>query len=481
MTIHRFDPNIVRAYDIRGVFGSNLFEIDAYFLARSLVVAFQNILQLQPSNNFIKIAVGCDGRTSSPLLKRQLLAGLEKSGVSVVDIGLVATPMLYFAVKKLNCDAGIMITGSHNPKDHNGFKITLNQQPFFGNQLLELQNILERNNFIEETGSYEAFDILPSYIKRITEDCLIAKSQSHLLDEIDEPNEAKTLKIAWDAGNGAAAVFLAKLSNNLLSENHLLFAEIDGDFPNHHPDPTVEENLTALKDFVVKNQCDLGIAFDGDADRIGVVDNCGEVLWGDQLLAILSSDILLTKPGSSIIADVKASSTLFEAIRSMGGNAIMCRTGHSFIKSKMQETKAVLAGEMSGHIFFADRYYGFDDAAYASIRLINILHQQKKPLSQIRQILPKVFATKEIQIPASDDAKFKIIEKMQDQLNLENIAFNNIDGIRVDFDGGWWLIRASNTQPALIIRCEGISEAKLNLAKNQLIKLLHQNNLVVNL
>jgi phosphomannomutase len=310
-------------------------------------------------------------------------------------------------------------------------------------------------------------------------DCQIAKSDSELLNEIEEVQVPRKLKIAWDAGNGAAGEIMTMLSERICGEHILLFNEIDGDFPNHHPDPTEAKNLQDLIAIVKKEKCDFGIAFDGDGDRIGVVDGEGEIIWGDQLMIIYARDILQQNKGATIIADVKASATLFEEINANGGNALMWKTGHSLIKAKMRETNAKLAGEMSGHIFFADKYYGFDDALYASIRLINIIERSTKSLAQLRSEFKKTFSTPEIRIETSEDKKFTIVENLKEKIRQNGENFSDIDGIRMSSDIGWWLIRASNTQPVLVARCEANSLQNLQILKKNLVEKLHSCNIKI--
>lgn len=459
---HIFHHSIIRAYDVRGVYGQTLFDIDAYFVGKS----FGSFLA---KNGKKKVVVGSDGRLSSPVLKDQLRKGLIESGIFVTDIGLGPTPMLYFSVYHLSADAGIMVTGSHNPGSHNGFKMLLRDRPFFGEDILGLAKISAEGNFVlSSKGKLDQKEVSEEYIERILSDCILSETNSELLDEIDEFKPKKKLKIAWDAGNGAAGEIMKKLSQRINAEHFLLFEDIDGSFPNHHPDPTVPTNLQDLIAKVRQEKCDLGIAFDGDGDRIGVVDDEGEILWGDQLLVFYAREILSKNKGATIIADVKASNVLFDQIKKAGGNPMMWKTGHSLIKAKMKETKAPLAGEMSGHIFFADKYYGFDDALYAAIRIINIVEQSQEKLSDLRKSLPKTFSTPEIRVECSDEKKFQIVESLKSNLK----DFNDVDGIRANENEGWWLIRASNTQPVLVARAEASSEENLVVLKNNLKKQL---------
>jgi len=440
---HQFHPSILRAYDIRGIYQQTLNDNDAFFIGKS----FATIMHQAKLN---KIVVASDGRLSSPALKQQLIRGLVASGLQVIDIGVGPTPMLYFGVYHQQADAGIMVTGSHNPGNHNGFKMTMGNNPFFGEQILQLAKISSQGDFVVGNGSATSIDISISYCDRLLADL----------------NLSKPLKVAFDAGNGAAGNIIDQLAKKLNCQTFLLYTQIDGNFPNHHPDPTVAKNLQDLISCVKKNGCDLGIAFDGDGDRIGVVDNLGNIIWGDQLLSFYATDILQQHPQASIIADVKASDSLFLAIKQAGGVPIMCKTGHSFIKAKIKETKALLAGEMSGHIFFADKYYGFDDALYAAIRLLNIA--SKQPLSELLKSLPTTYSTSEIRIECNEEIKFAVVDYLQSKL----LDFNNIDGIRVSNSDGWWLLRASNTQPVLVVRCEANSPIKLQNLKQQLIDLL---------
>lgn len=472
MQPHKFHPSILRAYDIRGIYNETLFDNDAFFVG----LAFGSLMQKLGKK---QIAVGLDGRISSPILHERLIQGLIFSGMNVKDVGLGPTPMLYFAVHHLKCDAGIMVTGSHNPAHHNGFKLTLKDKPFFGDDIQKLAEIAASGDLSCGEGKVEKIDICENYIQRLLEDCILAESDSELLNEIEEITPTKKLKIAWDAGNGAAGEIMTKLSSRICAKHVLLFNEIDGTFPNHHPDPTVPKNLLDLINVVKTKNCDFGIAFDGDGDRIGVVDGEGEIIWGDQLMVLFARDILIRKAGATIIADVKASNILFDEIAKAGGKPVMYKTGHSFIKSKMKETGAALAGEMSGHIFFADSYFGFDDALYAAIRLINIAATSKQSITELRKTLPKAFSTPEIRIDCSDDKKFKLIADLAAQMKQEGLIFNDIDGIRMSNENGWWLIRASNTQSALVARCEGNSPENLNKLKENLRQKLKFSGLEV--
>lgn len=446
------NPAILREYDIRGTFGITLTENDALSLGRR----FAHMMGLKSLKT---VAVCRDGRLSSPALHQALVDGLVSGGAHVVDVGIGPTPMLYFAIKHFPCDAGIMVTGSHNPPEDNGFKMALYNRPFFGKDIQDLATY----QLDDETklGSVTQKAVLDAYVSRLLQDY--------------KPT-SKRLKVVWDPGNGAAGDALqALIRANRLECDHILLNEtIDGTFPAHHPDPTVPENLKQLKQAVLENNYDLGIAFDGDADRIGVMDNKGRILWGDQLMVLWSRDILNRTPNATIIADVKASQTLFDAILAMGGNPIMAKTGHSLIKSKMAETGALLAGEMSGHVFFADHYYGYDDAPYAAIRLLNILHDTPKSLADLLDDMPKCINTPEIRIDCQESEKFALVEKVKANLINDGATFNDVDGVRVMTPHGWWLLRASNTQAILVARCESMTESGLTVLKDELFAYLKQ-------
>ncbi|MBY0281723.1 MAG: phosphomannomutase/phosphoglucomutase [Alphaproteobacteria bacterium] len=444
--MYALNPKILREYDIRGTFGKSLTLEDASALGRRFA-------EMMGDQGFKNVCVGRDGRLSSPVLAEALMKGLIEGGVNVKDIGVGPTPMVYFGVKHLKTDAGIMVTGSHNPPEDNGFKMTLYTRPFFGPDIQGLSKL--KGDATKTPGTIEGINIEALYTERLLKDYRPGKNP---------------LKIAIDPGNGAAGRIVellmqsAKLNGDVFAVN----TAIDGNFPAHHPDPTVPENLKELTALVKKENCDLGIAFDGDADRIGVIDGLGRILWGDQLMILWSRDVLKSHPGATIIADVKASQLLFDDINAHGGKALMAKTGHSLIKSKIAETKAMLAGEMSGHIFFADTYYGFDDALYAMIRLLNILHDSDQSLEEIFDQIPKRVNTPEIRIECDDEQKFIIVEKVRDQLTKNKTPLNDVDGVRVNSTDGWWLLRASNTQAILVARCESDSEAGLIRLQEQL-------------
>ncbi|USG60192.1 phosphomannomutase/phosphoglucomutase [Sneathiella marina] len=454
MTAHNFDPSILREYDIRGIVGETLFEADATAIGR----AFGTFLtQIGQSN----IAVGCDGRETSPPMKKALIEGLTSTGIDVFDIGMGPTPMLYYATYELNAGGGIMITGSHNPPSHNGFKMMLDGKSFYGSQIQELGALCAKGDFAIGSGKSVDSPLIAKYVQRLLKDF----------------NPGRDLSIVWDCGNGATGEVLRKVVSELPGRHLLLYEEIDGTFPNHHPDPTVEENLQDLIRTVKGVDADLGIAFDGDGDRIGVVDGLGRILWGDQLLAILAREVLATRPGAAIIADVKASQILFDAVEKLGGTPIMWKTGHSLIKSKMQEVKAPLAGEMSGHIFYNDHYYGFDDALYVALRLMNILVATDTSLENMRDQLPEMINTPELRFDCPDSEKFDAVTRIKADLAAAGANFSDIDGVRVNTEDGWWLLRASNTQAVLVARCEAADEAGLARLKIQLQASLEKANI----
>jgi phosphomannomutase len=442
MSGHDFDPTILREYDIRGLFEDNLTVEDARALGRTMGA-------LIAEQDGRSVCVGYDGRLSAPALESALVEGLKQSGLCVLRVGLCPTPALYFAAKALQADAGIMVTGSHNPPQYNGFKMMLNGGPFWGQDIVTLGERSSRGDWVDGDGRVVDMAILDAYVTRMLVDF-----------RADKP-----LKVAWDAGNGSAGEAMTMLTSRLPGEHILLNADIDGTFPAHHPDPTVEANLIQLKDCVRDNGCDLGIGFDGDGDRIGVIDAEGRVLWGDQLLSIYATDVLKTHAGATVIADVKASQVLFDEVARMGGNPVMAPTGHSIIKSKMAELNAPLAGEMSGHIFFADHYYGFDDALYAAIRLLDILTSADQSLAQMRDALPQVVNTPEIRFDVSEDRKFAVVTEVKERLSRTDATVDSTDGVRVLNADGWWLLRASNTQNVLVVRCESESAEGLERLK----------------
>jgi phosphomannomutase len=370
-------------------------------------------------------------------LEAELVRGLAASGVDVVRIGLGPTPMLYYAEAELEVDAGIQITGSHNPGNYNGFKMVLGHRAFFGQDIQTLGRMAAEGDWEEGEGNVGDADVVDMYVDRLLQDF-----------------DGAAFRIGWDNGNGAAGPVLERLVQRLPGEHHLLYTEVDGTFPNHHPDPTVEANLADLKHLVADKQLDFGIAFDGDADRIGAVDGLGRVIWGDQLLSILAEPVLKAHPGGTIIADVKASQALFDRVAELGGKPVMWKTGHSLIKSKMKETGAPLAGEMSGHIFFAHQWYGFDDAIYAAIRLIRAVSQLGGSLTALRSAMPAMINTPEMRFQVDESRKFAVVDEVLSRLETSAATVDRTDGARVNTADGWWLLRASNTQDVLVARAE---------------------------
>jgi len=452
---YHFDPTILREYDIRGVVGETLGGDDARALGR----AFGSLMRASDAHS---VAVGYDGRLSSPELEAALVEGLAASGVDVVRIGRGPTPMLYFASHHLPTDAGMMVTGSHNPPEHNGFKMVLAQGSVYGKAIQELRRIAEQGEWAAGRGAVREQSVFDAYVERLMQDSI---------------PEIERLSVAWDAGNGSAGEVMTALCRRLPGRHVLLNERIDGRFPAHHPDPTVPANLSQLIDLVAREGCDLGIAFDGDGDRIGVVDERGRILWGDQIMLRLARAVLRAQPGATFIADVKASQVLFDEIARAGGRAIMWKTGHSLIKAKMKEEKAAFAGEMSAHLFFADRYYGYDDALYAAVRLLADVASSGESLAQFRDSLPPVVNTPEIRFPCPEDRKWAVIREVRDRLEAADADLVTLDGVRVRCDDGWWLLRASNTQDVLVARCEAADEAGLARQKRALREQLEASGL----
>ena len=453
---HSFDPTSLREYDIRGVVGKTLHPADAFAIGR----VFGSIVAGQGGRT---VAVGYDGRLSSPDLEPELVRGLVASGIEVLRIGCGPTPMLYYAAVTLEAAGGVMVTGSHNPPDYNGFKMVLANKPFFGRQIQDVGARAAAGDVVmAEPGSVRDVDVMADYVAR-------------LLSDWDGGD--RLLNVVWDNGNGAAGEALERLVGSLPGRHTVLNAEIDGRFPAHHPDPTVAKNLQQLIAEVRARGADLGIAFDGDADRIGAVDNEGNILAGDQLLVVLARDVLRDRPGATIIADVKASQVLFDEVTAAGGTPLMWRTGHSLIKSKMAEIGSPLAGEMSGHIFFADRWYGFDDALYAAIRLLGIVARMGGTLAEVRAALPHVLNTPELRFDCADTRKFAVIEEVAGRLRQEGAQVSDIDGVRVSTPDGWWLLRASNTQAVLVARAEAKTDEGLARLKAALVGQLSASGL----
>ncbi len=454
MTSHVFHPTSLREYDIRGIIGETLGEKDAYAIGRG----FGTLLARDGGK---KAAIGYDGRLSSPMLEEALVAGLNDSGITAVRIGMGPTPMLYYAECVLDdVDGGIEITGSHNPANYNGFKMVFKGRPFFGADIQKLGIMASSGDWDSGSAGSESLDIMDQYVARILEGA-----------------PQKAFRIGWDAGNGAAGPIIEKLTQKLPGEHFMLFTEVDGNFPNHHPDPTEEANLVDLKKCVADNNLDFGVAFDGDGDRIGAIDGQGRVIWGDQLLQIYAQEVLKALPGSTIIADVKASQALYDRVDELGGKPLMWKTGHSLIKSKMKETGSPLAGEMSGHVFFKHEYYGFDDAPYAAIRLMSASASIGQSVTELRSDMKEMINTPEMRFQVDESRKFAVIDEVLERLSADGADVNNTDGARVNTVDGWWLLRASNTQDVLVARAEASSEEGLERLMAQIDEQLQLSGL----
>ncbi len=438
---HRFHPTMLREYDIRGVVGDTLSATDAYAIGRS----FATLIARAGGK---RVAVGYDGRLSSPMLAEALIVGINAAGVDALNVGLGPTPMLYYAASTEDVDGGIQITGSHNPPDYNGFKMVFQGRPFFGADIQRIGEMAAAGDWEAVAqggeGAAQSIDIVDAYVDRLVEGFA-----------------GGAFRIGWDAGNGAAGTVIEKLTARLPGEHHLLYTDIDGHFPNHHPDPTEEKNLADLKALVAAKKLDFGVAFDGDGDRIGAIDGEGRVIWGDQLLQIYAAAVLKERPGATVIADVKASQALFDRVAELGGKPLMWKTGHSLIKAKMKETGSPLAGEMSGHIFFADHYYGYDDAPYAAVRLIEAATKLGKSVTQLRGEMPAMVNTPELRFQVDEVRKFAIVDEVLARLTAAGATVDRTDGARVLTEDGWWLLRASNTQDVLVARAEAKDEAAL--------------------
>ena len=442
---HEFDLTLLREYDIRGIIGETLSPDDARAIGRT----FGSMLREAGGS---RVAVGYDGRVSSPILEHALVEGLTAAGCDAVRVGMGPTPMLYYAeASDDEIDGGIQITGSHNPANYNGFKMVFQGRPFFGADIQELGRRSAAGEWADGRGNVETRDVMDAYIAKMVD--ALAGIDSTALEK---------LRVGWDAGNGAAGPALEQLVERLPGEHHLLFTEVDGNFPNHHPDPTVEANLEDLRALVADKSLDFGVAFDGDGDRIGAIDGQGRVIWGDQLLMIYAEDLLARREDSPvIIADVKASRALYDHVAACGGKPLMWKTGHSLIKSKMKETGSPLAGEMSGHVFFADEYYGFDDALYAGVRLLAASARLGKSVTDLRSAMPDMINTPEMRFQVDESRKFAAIEEVKERLKDSPDEVDGTDGVRVTNDDGWWLLRASNTQDVLVARAESETQAGL--------------------
>ncbi len=435
------NPAIFRQYDIRGIWEEDLTEEVAGLIGR----AFASYLLKSLHKDNAKVTVGRDARIHSTIIRENLIRGLNNSGIDVIDIGICPTPLLYYSLFKLPVDGGIMITGSHNPPEFNGFKLCVGKETLFGDNIQVFKKIIDAKDFKSGEGTVEYYPIINDYV-------------GFLRDKFESLSGLKTV---LDAGNGTAGLVAPIILKDLGAEVIELYCEPDGRFPNHHPDPVVEENIADLIAKVKETESHIGIGYDGDADRIGVIGDDGEIIWGDRLMIIFSRDILKEYPGAKIIGEVKCSKTLYDDIASHGGNPIMWKTGHSLIKSKLREEQALLAGEMSGHMFFADRYFGYDDAIYASLRLLEIIKKAGEPYGtkNLLKDVPRMISTPEIRVDCPDEIKFTIVERAKTA--FREYPAITIDGIRITFDDGWALIRASNTQPALVLRFEAEEEKSL--------------------
>jgi len=436
------NPQIFREYDIRGVVNKDL----TPDIVRTLGQGFGTHMAQSGRRDLV---VGRDGRLSSKAFAEALIEGLLSTGCNIVNIGLCPTPVYYFSVFHLDKEGGMVVTGSHNPPEFNGFKVSVGKSTIFGKEIQNLRRLIEKGEFVKGKGNLSEEEIIQPYQEYIKKNIRVKKK----------------MKVVIDAGNGTGGLVAGPLLRDLGCELEELYCEVDGRFPNHFPDPTIPENLKVLRDRVKKTRADVGIGYDGDADRIGVVDDQGNIIWGDQLMILFSREILKDKKGTAFVAEVKCSQNLFDDIEKHGGKAMMWKTGHSLIKEKMREEKAVLGGEMSGHIFFADRYFGYDDAIYASCRLIELLSKTDQKLSQLLSDVPRTFITPEIRVDCPDEIKFKVVETVKEALRKDHPIID-VDGVRVKYEDGWGLVRASNTQPVLVLRFEALTHERLNAIRD---------------
>lgn len=449
-----FPDQAFREYDIRGIAGSEISVEVAYALGIAFSAMLPEALREKP------VIVGRDVRISGPVLQEAVMRGISDSGIDVLDIGMSPTPLAYYAVFQLDAAGCVQVTASHNPGNYNGFKMMIGRESLHGDDIQRLKKLMKEDcEIARHSGVERELDILDTYQEFVVSDCPLTRP----------------LKVVIDAGNGPSGIIAAPVYRHMGCEVIELYCEPDGRFPNHHPDPTVEANMVDLAEAVRNHKADLGIAFDGDGDRIGVVDENGKIIWGDMLLLLLSRHLLKTSPGATIISEVKCSQHMYDDIRAHGGNAIMWRTGHSPIKAKMKETGALLAGEMSGHMFFADRFFGFDDAIYAGARLMQLLAEQKEPLSALLKDVPHSVTTPEIRVPCPDERKFTLIDEAMAHFKAMGYEIIDVDGIRIQFSDGWGLLRASNTQPSLVLRFEAPSEERLQEIRDLIEGWLKQN------
>jgi len=442
---------IFREYDIRGIVDKDLTRESVTLLGRGIGTYFRR-------KKCREVALGGDCRLSTPLFAEALSQGLLATGCSVTHLETIPTPLLYFTMYRKSMDAGVMITGSHNPPEYNGFKIMIGKETLFGPTIQDIYAVIEKGEFVEEKGGVtKHLGIIPEYHEYVLNNIALSRK----------------LKVVVDAGNGTGGFVAVPIFRDLGCEVIPLYCEMDGRFPNHHPDPTLPEALEDLIRKVAETEADLGIAYDGDSDRIGVIDDRGNIIWGDMLMILFARDILPRNPGAAVISEVKASKLLYDEIERLGGRPIMWKTGHSLMKKKIKEEKALLAGEMSGHIFFADKFFGFDDAIYASARVLEILSRSKKKLSELLSDLPRTYNTPEIRIYASDEVKFKIVDGVKEEL-AARLPVIDIDGVRAIYPTGWALVRASNTQGALVLRFEAESIEDLKAIRREVEKTIEK-------
>ncbi|MBE0460118.1 MAG: phosphomannomutase/phosphoglucomutase [Candidatus Aminicenantes bacterium] len=447
----KLKQEIFRQYDIRGIVDRDLTPGTVEILGKGIGTYFRR-------NACKEVAIGKDCRLSSPAFSEALIKGIRSTGCSIIDLGTIPTPILYFAIYTKNISAGVMITGSHNPPEYNGFKMMVGKETLFGESIQQIYKIIQSNDFAKKDGaSIQSYNIIPEYKEYVLKNISLQRK----------------LKIVVDAGNGTAGVIAVPIFKKLGCDVIELYCEMDGHFPNHHPDPTLPEALKDIIRTVKESQADCGIAYDGDGDRIGVIDDMGDIIWGDKLMILFCRELLPSYPGATIISEVKASKVLYEEIERLGGRPIMWKAGHSLIKKKIQDENAILAGEMSGHIFFADKWFGFDDAIYSSARLLEILSRSNQKISQMFSDLPKTYSTPEIRIYASDEVKFKIVEQVKDELSKKHQVID-IDGVRALYPKGWALVRASNTQEVLVLRFEADTKDDLDAIRKDVEKTIEK-------
>ncbi len=446
------NKGIFREYDIRGIVEKDLKDGDVYTLSRAIGTYLAN-------NGAKRLTVGRDCRPSSDHISEIIIRGLCECGLDITDIGIVPTPVFYFSLFELNAEGGVMITASHNPSEYNGFKVALGKSTIYGQEIQKLYEIAVSGRFVSGNGSSRKESVTEKYINYVTNNIKLGN---------------RRFRVAVDGGNGTGGPVAIEILKKMGIEFESLYCDMDGRFPNHHPDPTLVEAMQDLIKVVREKNCEIGVGYDGDSDRIGVVDRNGNIVWGDQLMIIFAKEILKEKPKATFIAEVKCSKILYDEIRKAGGNPVMWRTGHSLIKAKMKEVGAELAGEMSGHMFFANRYFGYDDAIYSSMRLIELLSKSEKTFDQLIDEIPKMKSTPEIRFDMPDEKKFKIVDVLKDYFRSQNYSVIDIDGVRVTFPDGWGLVRASNTQPALVLRFEAENEKRLNEIKDMFMDKLNE-------